>query len=198
VLTVASLAVQPAVVAAVTTPYSVTEQAISDLGVTSCGAAPQDSGTQTVVCSPWWPLMDAGIVVGGLAMVAAGLLLRGRSLGGAAVTVLLVVAGLSTVGAGAVPLDVSRPWHVALASPLFVAQNLALLLMAGPLARRGRGWRPTFLVAGTVGLLGTLAVVVPIGVPFGLAERAGAYPAVIVLAALGVSVLRSARRHGAS
>lgn len=191
VLTVASLAVQPVVVAAVTTPYSIAEQAISDLGVTSCGAAPEVSGTQTVVCSPWWPLMDAGIVVGGLAMVVAGLLLRGRGLGGPAVTVLLVVAGLSTVGAGAVPLDVSRSWHVALATPLFPAQNLALLLMAGPLVAWGRGWRPVFWIAGVVGLLGTLALVVPIGVPFGVAERAGAYPAVLVLAALGVHVLRS-------
>lgn len=173
-LTVASLAVQPVVAMAVTTPYSWTRDAISDLGVTRC-----DPST----CSPWWPVFSAGLLVGGSAMTAVGVLLRKY----AAAAALLVVAGVSTAAVGLVPLDVDRPLHLLVATPLFPAQNLAVLLLG---MRLVGAWRTTCVLAGAVGLLGSLAVVAPLGVPFGVAERLGAYPAVVALAVLGVAVLR--------
>ncbi|GAB3998719.1 DUF998 domain-containing protein [Nocardioides marmoraquaticus] len=172
-LTVTSLAVQPVVAAAVTTPYSWTRDAISDLGVVRCDAA---------LCSPWWPVFSVGLLVGGAAMVAVGVLVRRY----AAAAVLLVLAGLSTAAVGLVPLDVDRPLHLLVATPLFPAQNLAVLLLGLRLAGTSRAG---LVAAGVVGLLGSLAVVAPLGVPFGVAERLGAYPAVIALAALGLSVL---------
>lgn len=186
VLTVASLVVQPLVAAATTTPFSWTQDAISDLGVTTCGVDPEISGTTGVVCSPLWPLMNGGIVLGGVAMVLTGLLLGRTPLASRTAQVLLVVAGLSTLAVGLVPLDLHRELHLAVATPLFPAQNLALLVLAVRLSGR---WRVVLAGAGLLGLLGTLAIVVPLGVPFGVAERLGAYPAVVVLAALGVRVL---------
>lgn len=173
VLTATSLAVQPVVAAAVTTPYSWSRDAISDLGVVGCDAS---------LCSPWWPLLSVGLVVGGLALVGVGVLLRRY----AVVAGLLVVAGVSTAAVGVVPLDVDEALHHVVATPLFPAQNLAVLLLG---ARLGGPWRRVLVGAGIAGLAGSLAVVAPLGLPFGVAERLGAYPAVVALAALGVAVL---------
>lgn len=194
VLTTTSLVVQPVVALAVTTPFSWVEDAISDLGVTTCGAPTEVSGTQGVVCSPLWPLMNAGLVVGGLAMVASGLLLRRTPLGGRVAVTLLVVAGVSTLAVGFVPLDLDRGLHLLVAAPLFPAQNLAVLLLARPLRERGRAWQLGFAGAGLIGLFGTLAILAPLGVPFGVAERLGAYPAVLALAGLGLARTPPSRR----
>ena len=123
-LSLASLLVEPFVIARVTAPYSFLHQAISDLGVTTCGPVAGIAG-DVEVCSPAWPLMNAGLVVAGLALVLAALLLP-RAVGAGRWSVaLLVVAGLSTAGAGLLPLDVSEAGHLALALPAFPAQAAA-------------------------------------------------------------------------
>jgi hypothetical protein len=51
--------------AGVAAPYSLLDNAISDLGATSCG--PLTIGTyQTAVCSPWHPVMNGTFVASGL------------------------------------------------------------------------------------------------------------------------------------
>src|ERR1043166_10163892 len=50
-----------------TTPFSVTENYISDLGNTACG--PYPAGSRMYVCSPWHALMNASFIILGLTIL---------------------------------------------------------------------------------------------------------------------------------
>jgi hypothetical protein len=62
--------------AAWTTPYSLSQDYISDLGVTRCGTY-RILGETSYICSPLHDVMNVSFVLAGLFMVAGVLLLRG-------------------------------------------------------------------------------------------------------------------------
>lgn len=192
VLTVTSALVEPLVIARTRRPYSVTDQAISDLGATACGTVPGMHG-DVDVCSPWWLVMNGSMVVAGLALAVAGLLLSRTLAIRPGARWAMVVAGLSTLGAGLVPLDVSFTGHVLLALPAFPAQAVLLLLLAGAVGRAlSPRWRSLFLAGGLVTGGATLLFAAPAswGLPFGVVERVAAYVAPLLLALLGLRLLR--------
>ncbi len=184
--------------------YDLARHTISDLGAVGCGTI-QAAGGPVEVCSPWHALMNASfVVIGSLlalgALLAAPSLLRttagtARVLAGAA-ALLLVVAGISSAAVGFVPLDVDGDLHTLVATPLFVAQPLALLALGAVAVRAGRrGLGVALLATGLVAVAGALAFGASIatGDVGGLSERIALWPCQFGLGALGWAVVRSGR-----
>lgn len=100
------LVLELAAVAAFRAPYSLLANTISDLGSTTCTTIAYPLGP-VPVCSPAHGLVNAAFVVFGLLTGVGAVLLRPRLPPGrlvAAATVLWVVAGVSSVATGLVPL----------------------------------------------------------------------------------------------
>ena len=169
----AYVVVELLVAAATTGRYSLRDDTVSDLGAARCSP---------VSCSPWHDLMNGTFVVVGL-LLALGAVALAPQLG-RAVTALLVVAGLSTVATGLAPVDGDGTLHALAASPLFVCQPLALLLLGGRLRR------PHPRVAGALLLTGSTSAAAAVGfllvgdgVGAGLLERLALWPVLVALAA---------------
>lgn len=160
------------VVAAAAVRYSFVDDTISDLGA--------------VTTSPWHPLMNAAFVVFGVFMGLGAVLQAGRF--GPAVTILLVISGLSSAAVGLTPLDVHPALHVAVATPVFVAQPLALVLL-------GRATRaPALVVAGvvsSVAAIGFILLDLPHGT--GVLERVALWPTFVALAVVAFRELAPRR-----
>lgn len=112
------IATEFVVAAATTGKYSFAADSVSRLGEVGCSPA---------YCSPRHELMN-GSFVGFGTLLAGGALLLARPLG-PWVTGLLVVSGLSSVATGLAPLDQDATLHAMVATPLFVAQPIALVLL---------------------------------------------------------------------
>jgi hypothetical protein len=159
--------------AATTGGYSFVADSVSRLGEVGCSAA---------YCSPRHEVMNGSFVAYGVAL-AAGAVLLARPLGPWA-TGLLVVSGVSSCATGLAPLDQDATLHAIAATPLFVGQPLALLLLGARL----RGERPRLSTA----LLATGAVTTAAAVGFivsgdeqaaGALERLALWPVLLGLAA---------------
>ncbi|QSF59073.1 DUF998 domain-containing protein [Nocardioides sp. zg-1228] len=178
--------------AAATAPYSLLDNTISDLGATTCTTIAYPYG-DVPVCSPLHPLVNGAFIVFGLLLAIGAVLLRGWLPKGAAATTsvgLWVITGLSSVATGLVPLDQDLDLHSLVALPAFVAQSLALLVIAYVLRHR-RGVSGSALVAGAVSLVGLVAFLARTGSAElgGLFERLAFWPGYLWLPVLAVVVL---------
>ena len=170
------------VVAAGTTGrYRLVDDTVSDLGALGCSRA---------FCSPRHELMNGTFVGVGLLLTMGAVLLAPRL--GTAVTVLLVVAGLSSVATGLAPVDQDPTLHMVAAAPLFVCQPLALLGLARGLRHRHRRLAAALLLAGSVtaGAAGAF-LLVGAGAGAGLLERLALWPVIVALAVVAAVLLRS-------
>jgi hypothetical protein len=172
--------------AATTGGYSFVADSVSRLGEVGCTAA---------YCSPRHEVMNGAFMAYGVALVVGALLLA-RQLG-PWVTGLLVVSGVSSLATGLAPLDQDATVHALAATPLFVAQPLALVL----LGRRVRGRRPrlgtALLVTGVLTAAAAAGFVVSgEGRAGGALERAALWPVLLGLAAYAwdVGLRRRPRR----
>lgn len=172
--------------AATTGGYSFVSDSVSRLGEVGCSAA---------YCSPRHDVMNGSFMAYGLAL-AAGALLLARPLG-PWVTGLLVVSGVSSYATGLAPLDQDATLHAVAATPLFVAQPVALLLLGA----RVRGQSPRLGAA----LLATGAVTAAAAVGFvlsgegraaGALERAALWPVLLGLGAYAWQQRPRRRRVG--
>ncbi len=111
----AYIATEYVVAAATTGGYSFVADSVSKLGEVGCSPA---------YCSPRHEVMNGSFMVFGVLM-AGGALLLARPLG-PWVTGLLVVSGVSSFATGLAPLDQDATLHALAATPLFVAQPVAL------------------------------------------------------------------------
>ncbi len=178
----AYVVVELVVAAATTGGYRLASDTISDLGAAGCTQAP---------CSPRHELMNGTFVGVGLLLALGAVLLAGRI--GPAVSVLLVVAGLSSVATGLAPVDQDAMLHGVAATPLFVCQPIALLLLA-------RALRPTHVrVARALLLTGSVTAAAAVGFLLlgdggaaGALERLAVWPVLLALAAVAVVVVRPA------
>lgn len=159
--------------AATTGGYSFVSDSVSKLGEVGCSDG---------YCSPRHEVMNGSFMGYGVAL-AGGALLLAKPLG-PWVTALLVVSGASSYATGLAPLDQDATLHALAATPLFVAQPLALLLLGA----RVREDRPRLAKA----LLATGAVTAAAAVGFilsgegragGALERAALWPVLGGLAA---------------
>ncbi|WP_435193577.1 DUF998 domain-containing protein [Streptomyces sp. NRRL F-5630] len=179
--------------AAWSSPYSIVQHAISDLGAVTCGSF---EGRE--VCSPWHVAANASWAVTGLCIALGAVLLWRlfahdvRSRIGMA---LLVVAGLSEVLVGLNPEDTSA-LHVPAAIVTIVSGLVGILLVGSSLMSRP-AWRRIGIAGVALGIIGLTATVVLIltGLSpwFGLIERIAAYPILLWVTFTGVAVVRRAR-----
>jgi hypothetical membrane protein len=167
------IATEVVTAAATTGGYSFVSDSVSRLGEVGCS---------DVYCSPRHDVMNGSFMAYGV-LLAGGALLLARPLG-PWVTGLLVVSGVSSYATGLAPLDQDATLHAIAATPLFVGQPLALLV----LGHRLRHERPRL----AKGLLATGIVTASAAVGFiasgddraaGALERLALWPVLLGLAA---------------
>lgn len=205
ILAVQFFVAQAVVQSAWTTPFSLKENFISDLGNTTCGPYPVDSNSY--VCSPWHAWMNASFVLLGL-IILSGVAL-GRSAfppGWLSVSglVILSLAGIGIILVGLFPENENIALHRVGAAGHFVLGNLAMAVLGIALTggnQLGAGLaasRPAFaifsIVSGVVGLVSTALFITDhyLGLGIGGMERVAAYPLPLWLIVAGISFLRSA------
>ena len=177
--------VELVVAAAVVGGYSFVDLTVSDLGSVTC----------TDVCSPRHPLMNSAFVGFGVLMAFGAVLLHGRfgtDLRARVLTALLVLAGLGSAAVGLVPVDADPGLHVLVATPVFVAQPVAVVLLG--LATRDR--HP--MTGAALVVTGVMMAVAAVGFVTldldhgaGAVERVALWPVFVVLALLGRAELRA-------
>lgn len=174
--------------AAWTTPYSMIDSRVSDLGSTACGT----TLSNTYICSPHHVVMNATFVLTGV-LILVGMVLTHSVWPRRRLTtwglIMLGVAGVGTILVGLSPENVNVFVHVvgALNIP---AGNVAMILLGLAIWRDRRGLAWVSAIGGIVGLLGMLAgpfLVILTGHGGGLAERIALYPLIIWLVVFGVS-----------
>lgn len=187
------LVAELAVASMVTAPYSLMYNTISDLGATTCTTVDYPLGP-VPVCSPWHLLMNTTFVVSSLLLAGGTLLLRpwlgpGRL---APIAVgLWVVASLSSVATGLVPLDQHPELHTWVSAPVFLAQPLAVLTTALALRQCHRSLAVSGLTSGAVSLAAALVFLGTYSELGGLLERLVLWPSFLWLPFLAVAVVRN-------
>ncbi|SKB08972.1 DUF998 domain-containing protein [Aeromicrobium choanae] len=140
-------------------------------------------------CSPRHAWMNGSFVVFGVLLTGSAVWLA-RRLGPWAAG-LLVIAGLSSIATGLTPQDQAGVAHAIAATPLFIAQPAALLVLAA----RVRGDHPhlsrLLFATGAITAAAAVGFVLAGEGDAGLLERLALWPVVIALSAFGVAELRS-------
>lgn len=170
------------VVAATTTGgYSLLADSVSRLGEVGCSAA---------YCSPHHELMNGSFMVFG-ALLAVGSVLLARPLGWW-VTGLLVVSGLSSVATGLAPLDQDVTLHAIAATPLFVAQPIALVLLSARCRKAQPALARALLMTGVVTAAAAVVFVLSgDNGASGALERLALWPVIIGVAGFAWTRLRT-------
>lgn len=182
------VAVELVVAAATNGGYRFADDTVSDLGAVGC--SPE-------FCSPRHELMNSTFVGVGLLLALGALLLAARI--GPVVSVLLVVAGLSSVATGLTPVDEGAMLHALMAAPLFVCQPLALLLLARALGPAHVGLGRALFFAGLVTAAAAVGyLLVGDGAGAGVLERLALWPVLFALAAVAAVLVRSTDGSGGS
>ncbi len=164
------------------------DDTISDLGATACGPS---------ICSPWHQALNASFVLTGLLFAAGALLLRpslpsGRHLDLA--VLLWVLAGLSSIATGLVPVNENPGLHYAVAAPLFLVQPASLLLVGWALWPHARALASFTLVTAVGCAIATvLFVALPVAGLDGMLERLALWPVKVALGVLAVGMLTGSR-----
>lgn len=168
--------------AATTGGYSFVADTVSRLGEVGCTDG---------YCSPRHEVMNGSFMAYGVALAGGALLMAGPL--GPWVTGLLVVSGASSFATGLAPLDQDAALHAMAATPLFVAQPLALALLGRRLRHEQPRLAKALLATGLVTAAGAVGLVMSgeDGRAAGALERLALWPVLGGLAAFAWS-----RRRG--
>lgn len=177
--------------------YSITQNAISDLGVTVCGAFSEQGLLIRDVCSPWHQLFNVGMIFSGLAILVGAVLLyswwdqRSGRLG----IIFLAMSGAFISAVGFAPWDLFPDIHDFTASAQAITQWIAMALIA---IAAGRGTlRTVTIITLAISLLGFLLFVLALDgittpfLGFGGVERLSFDVLTLWVPFLGVAVLRA-------
>lgn len=187
---------QAVVQSAWTTPFSLTQNFISDLGNTTCAPYPLDS--TSYVCSPWHAWMNASFILLGLTVLFGSALLHStfpRGWGRVIGLMLLAWAGIGIIAVGVYPENENIELHRIGAAGHFVLGNLGMAVLGVALwqAHGRRGWAAYSIASGVVGLVATALFITDhfLGLGIGGMERVAAYPLPLWLMFTGFSIFRS-------
>jgi hypothetical membrane protein len=175
-------------------PYSLLDNEISDLGVSTCGPI-SAANYHATVCSPLHVVMNATFVVTGL-LVLLGAVATWRAWPRRRLStvglVLLVLAGAGQALAGLRPEDVNFGLHVLGAIFGIAGADVALILLGIAVWRARRWIGVAGVVLGALGIAGFLLMgsAQSLDVGTGALERVAGYPSVVWMIAVGVSLLR--------
>ena len=177
--------------------YSITQNAISDLGVTVCGAFSEQGLLIREVCSPWHQVFNIGMIFSGLAILVGAVLLynwwdrRSGRLG----IIFLAMSGAFISAVGFVPWDLFPDIHDFTASAQAITQWIAMALIA---IAAGRGTLRTItIITLAISLLGFLLFVLALDgittsfLGLGGVERLSFDLLTLWVPFLGVAVLRA-------
>ena len=190
---------QIVVQAAWTTPFSLANNYVSDLGNTACGN--YRTGVAAYVCSPWHAVMNASFLLQGVIIIVGTLLVAPFVRGKTAkhiVLSLLILTAVGMIGVGAFPENINNDAHVYSAAIQFVTGNLALIVVGFTRIMPGTELRYSLfsIVLGILGLMAT--ALFPTGNDFGLGtggmERVAAYTFPMWLIWTGSRLLLSSRK----
>lgn len=175
--------------------YSLVDNAISDLGNTTCG--PYGGH---LVCSPRHGLMNAAFVYLGLVMASGSMLLhheftnRGRPerRASAAGFSCMAIGGVGTVLVGLFPENTNHVLHVTGAALAIGVANVGIFIL-GSVLRVPGSMRRNMLLFSTLSVtaLVLFALHRSFGLGAGTVERIAAYPETVWLIAFGLYVWRS-------
>lgn len=186
------LAVELLVAAAVTAPYSLANNTISDLGATTCTTVDYPFGP-VAVCSPLHALMNSSFVIFSVLLAVGALLLR-RWLGSGRLATtsvtLWIVSSLSSVATGLVPLDQHLELHTLVSFPVFVTQPVAMLTTALVLRQRHRRLAGSGIALAAISLVAAVVFLGTNSELGGLLERLTLWPSFLWLPFLAVAVAR--------
>lgn len=173
-----------------TTPFSLADNFVSDLGNTVCGMY-----NGLYVCSPWNVWMNISFSLQGIIILTGTILARPlfhREPLRMPVFILLILTGLGMIGVGIFPENVNNTGHVIAAGIQFVTGNLALILIGvtGKTVGLKRGWFTASVLLGIAGLAATLLFVNGYGLGLGVGgmERIAAYTFPVWLIAAGLLI----------
>jgi hypothetical membrane protein len=174
------------------TPYSLSHNAISDLGNTVCGPY-----ADRYVCSPLHGLMNTSFIVLGIFMgFGSALIYNGFKKSKASYIgfSLMAIAGFGTVLVGLFPENTIHELHSFGALLAFLLGNLSLVVL-GSFLDMPKYMRYYTLLSGFIGLLGLILYGLKsyLGLGEGGMERLAAYPQSIWLIVFGVYI--SAHRY---
>ncbi len=179
-----------------TTPFSLAEHFISDLGNTTCGMY-----RALYVCSPWHVWMNISFSLQGVIILTGTALvvpLFQREPSRWIVISLFVLTGLGMIGVGVFPEDVNNSGHVISAGIQFVTGNTALIVIGstGKTVNLKRSWFAASIILGVTGLAATILFVNGYGLGLGVGgmERIAAYTFPIWLIAAGLLILTQRER----
>ena len=178
--------------------YSFAGSTVSDLGDTACRQVRGD-----VLCSPWHAGMNIAFVWFGCTLLVGALLLGTRLLPGRSGTAAVAawcVSGIGSIGVGLFPVNEDASVHGLVALPIFVAQPLAIILMAVSLrTRHPRTSLASYLVAtaSAAGAVGFGLLVGGDSGPIGAFERLALWPGYVwvCVVALTCPTPRLGSRH---
>ena len=178
------IATEFVVASATTDGYSFVADSVSRLGEVSCTA---------LRCSPRHELMNGSFIAYGV-LLAGGAVLISRPLG-SWVTGLLVVSGLSSIATGLAPLDQDSTLHALAATPLFVAQPIALVVLGARLRESQPRLATALLATGAVtGAAAVSFVASGDGPVSGALERLALWPVILGLAGFAWTQVAGNRR----
>lgn len=134
--------------------YSLDKNAISDLGVTTCGAIIDGNAPAREACSPWHLTFNLGLIASGILIIVGAVLLHGwwRGRMGRAGTMLMAIAGTCVVVVGLIPWDLNPKLHDTAATGQALAQWLAMALLA--VTSTSRIFRRLTIATGIVSIIG--------------------------------------------
>lgn len=158
-----------------------------ELGIPYCGRG-------DIPCSAIWPVMDAGMIITGVAIIVIAASWRALNWAPNAATAALIIGGIGLIGAAVITERVDYQWHVIALDVFFVFTTAGCLLVgvSNTTWLPGSG-RTVLTVAGTLATVGYFALT---GGLTGWLGPGGTERVVIysLLAGLLIAGLRGAKR----
>mgnify|MGYP000976910506 CR=1 FL=1 len=159
------------IISRTTKPYSIMDQAMSDLGVLSCGSDTYPLAAYEI-CSPLAHEMNIIFILTGMLTVAGAVLLHrfwGNSKWTVSATILFVIYGLGYTMSGVFPADVNFWSHTLPSLPTMFVQIPAMYFISRAIKDKWPGLARFTFICMFISALSLVLII--IGFPAGLMQR---------------------------